>query len=96
MPKILISVKNWSKIIHPNMDAKTPSKENIIVAGAGGRFCWLYTWSKNANPLDNTPAYNSSLYSKRILEKIIVSKIIAGIKAKKDPIKHCKQATITG
>ena len=96
MPKILISVKNWSKIIHPNIDAKTPSKENIIVTGAGERFCWLYTWSKNATPLDKTPAYNSSLYSKSMFEKTIVSKITAGMKAKKDQIKHWKKATMTG
>ena len=51
---------------------------------------------KNATPLDKTPAYNSSLYSKSMFEKTIVSKITAGMKAKKDPIKHCKQATMTG
>ena len=39
IPNILISFKNWSKINHAKIAANTPSRENIIAAGAGVKFC---------------------------------------------------------
>ena len=53
---ILSKPKIWFKIIHAEIVAKTPSRENTIAAGAGEIFFCAYICKVNAIPPDNTPA----------------------------------------
>ena len=64
--------------------------------GAGFKFCWAYIWSKNATPLDKTPAYINSFHSNERFNNEISSKARAGIKANIPPIKHWKVAIVIG
>ena len=96
IPKILNSFRYWSNKIHAAIDANTPSKEKIIAAGAGDK-CWsAIIWSKNANPLDSTPAYNSSAASKDKSLKEINSIEAAGIAENIAAIKHWNAAIVIG
>ena len=56
MPKTFNSLRYWSNKSQAAIDAKTPSNENIIAAGAGDKCCRAIIWSKKAIPLDKTPA----------------------------------------
>ena len=91
-----MSVKYWPRIIHPAIAAIAPSKEKIIATDAGLKFCWPNIWSKKAKPLDKIPTYKISLYSNKIFENFITSRVVAGIKVKIDPIKHCDAAMVIG
>ena len=92
----MYSLRNWSNIIQAAIDAKTPSNENIIAAGAGDK-CWrAIIWSKKANPLDKIPAYISSAASKDKSLKEINSIEAAGIAENIAAIKHWKAAIVIG
>ena len=90
------SLRYWSSKIHAATDANTPSKEKIIAAGAGDRCCSAIIWSKNANPLDRTPAYISSPASKDKSLKEMNSIEIAGIAENIAAIKHWNVAIVIG
>ena len=55
-PMILFNPKIWSKIIQAATAANTPSKENIIAAGAAEIFFCAYICKVKAIPPDNAPA----------------------------------------
>ena len=55
-PIILFNPKIWSKIIQAAAAAKTPSKENIIAAGAAEMFFCAYICKVKAIPPDKIPA----------------------------------------
>ena len=84
-PIILFKPKIWFKIIHAAIVAKTPSKENIIPAGAGEIFFWAYICKVKAIPPDNTPAYIIDTDSFKIFAKDMFSK--------KKPNKNENEAT---
>ena len=66
--------KNWSRINHAKIAAKTPSNEKTIAAGAGDIFCKLYVCNKKARPLDKIPTYKTSYESFKKLLNVGSSK----------------------
>ena len=92
----MYSFRYWSSKIQAATDAKTPSKEKIIAAGAGDKCCSAIIWSKNAKPLDNTPAYISSPASKDKSFKEMNSIEIAGTAENIAATKHWNVAIVIG